>query len=123
MGCHALLRGILPTQGSNPHLGASPAFWRNSYHGAAGEGRFDGIFGHFLENVEVSILFKISGHLSQKDKDRFCSPVGGVSVALRVQLKWFKLVIAPLQHPGEVEGEAAWCLLPLRVAARVLLLM
>ena len=80
MGCHALLRGILPTQGSNPHLGASPAFWRNSYHGAAGEGRFDGIFGHFLENVEVSILFKISGHLSQKDKDRFCSPVGGVSV-------------------------------------------
>lgn len=43
--------------------------------------------------------------------------------ALRAQLKWFKLVIAPLQHPGEVEGEAAWCLLPLRVAARVLLLM
>lgn len=49
-------------------------------HRAAGEGRFDGIFDHFLENVELFILLKISGHLSRKDKDRLCSPVGGVSV-------------------------------------------
>jgi hypothetical protein len=38
------------------------------------------LFDHFLENVEVSILLKISGHLSRKDKDRLCSPVSGVSV-------------------------------------------
>ena len=76
----AFSRGSSAPRDQTPHLGVSPAFWRNSYHGAAGEGWFDGIFGHFLENVEVSILLKISGHLSQKDKDRLCSPVSGVSV-------------------------------------------
>ena len=70
VGCHALLQGIFPTQGSNPHL-LCLLLWQAGYLPLASPGKPVKPLKELLKIIQMNLETVIQSEVSQKEKNKY----------------------------------------------------